>query len=55
MLRSLTTPAQVESAHCEIAALLREYAEWLFVSNGVSESLRRDEIEVVVTRDRLLL
>lgn len=55
MLRSLTTPAQVESAHCEIVALLREYAEWLFVSDGVSQSLRRDEIEVAIVRERLLL
>jgi hypothetical protein len=55
MLQSLTTPAQVESAHHEISALLREYAEWLFVADGVSQSLRRDEIEVVVLRDRLLL
>jgi hypothetical protein len=55
MLRSLTTTAQVESAHREIAALLREYAEWLFVSGSVAQSLRRDEIEVVMMRDRLLL
>ena len=55
MLRSLTTPELVNTAYQEISALLREYAEWLFVSEGVSQSLRRDEIEVVVTRDRLLL
>jgi hypothetical protein len=55
MLLRLTTPAQVESAHREIDALLLEYAEWLFVCDGVSQSLRRDEIEVVVIRERLLL
>src|SRR4051812_39708284 len=55
MLRSLTKPESVNTAYQEISALLREYAEWLFVSDGVSQSLRRDEIEVVVTRDRLLL
>src|ERR1044072_8432592 len=55
MLRSLTTPAQVESAHCEIVALLREYADWLFVCDGVSQSLRREEIEVAIVRERLLL
>ena len=55
MLRRLTTPAQVESAYQEIVALLREYAEWLFVSEGMSQSLRRDEIEVVVERGRLLV
>lgn len=55
MLRSLTNPESVNTAYQEISALLREYAEWLFVSDAVSQSLRRDEIEVVVTRDRLLL
>jgi hypothetical protein len=55
MLRSLTTPAQVVSAHHEISALLHEYAEWLFVCDGVSQSLRREEIEVAVARERLLL
>ncbi|HEU4836085.1 MAG TPA: hypothetical protein VFS90_16775 [Pyrinomonadaceae bacterium] len=55
MLRSLTTPGQVESAYREISALLREYAEWLFVSDDVAQSLRRDEIEVVVERERLLV
>jgi len=55
MLRSLTNPESVNTAYQEISALLREYAEWLFVSELVSQSLRRDEIEVVVTRDRLLL
>jgi len=55
MLRSLTTPAQVDSGYQEIAALLREFAEWLFVSDGVAQSLRRDEIEVIVERERLLI
>ena len=55
MLRSLTNPAQAESAYKEIAALLREYAEWLLVSEGVAQSLRRDEIEVVIERERLLI
>ncbi|HKG59988.1 MAG TPA: hypothetical protein VKB05_09515 [Pyrinomonadaceae bacterium] len=55
MLRSLTNPDLVNTACQEISALLREFAEWLFVSDGVSQSLLRDEIEVVVTRDRLLL
>ena len=55
MLRRLTNPAQVESAYQQIAALLRENAEWLFVSEGVAQSLRRDEIEVVIERRRLLV
>lgn len=55
MLRSLTKPDSVETAYQEISALVHEYAEWLFVCDGLSQALRRDEIEVVVTRDRLLL
>ena len=55
MLRQLTTPAQVETAHQEISTLLREYAEWLFVSDGMAQSLRRDEIEVAVMQRRLML
>jgi hypothetical protein len=55
MLRSLTNPDSVETAHYEISALLREYAEWLFVSDGVAQSLRRDEIEVAVMQRRLML
>jgi hypothetical protein len=55
MLRSLTTPESVNAAYQEISALLREYAEWLFVSDSVSESLRRNEIEVMVAQERLLL
>lgn len=55
MLRSLTNPESVNTAYQEISALLREYAEWLFVSDAVSQSLCRDEIEVAVLRERLLL
>jgi len=55
MLQHLTTPAQVGSAYQEIVALLHEYAEWLFVSDGVTQSLRRDEIDVVIAPARLVL
>jgi hypothetical protein len=59
MLQRLTNPESVKTAHQEISALLCEYAEWLFVSdsvsNGLSQSLHRDEVEVAVSRDRLLL
>jgi hypothetical protein len=54
MLRSLTTPAQVNSAHADIVALLREYAEWLFVADCMTQPLRRDEIDVVVAQERLM-
>jgi len=55
MLRSLTTTAQVDSAFQQLAELFRDYAEWLFVSDGVAQSLHRDEMEVTVSRERLLL
>jgi hypothetical protein len=55
MLLRLTNPELVDAAYQEISALLREYAEWLFVSDGVSQSLHRDEVEVAVLRDRLVL
>ena len=55
MLRRLTTPAQVGSAYQEILALFSDYAEWLFVSDGVAQSLHRDEIEVAVMPRRLVL
>ena len=55
MLRSLTNPESVQTAHEEISALLREYAEWLFVAQSVTQALRRDEIDVAIVRDRLML
>lgn len=42
--------------HQQIAALLQEHAEWLFVSSeGEAQPLRRSEIDVTVSHDRLLL
>jgi hypothetical protein len=55
MLRSLTNSESVETAHQEISALIREFAEWLFVSDGVAQSLHRDEIEVAIMQRRLML
>lgn len=55
MLQRLTTTAQVNSAYEQIRTLLRDFAEWLFVSDGVSQSLRRGEIEVTVRQQRLVL
>jgi hypothetical protein len=46
MLHDLTSPAQLESAYQQITSLFREYAEWLFVSDGLIQSLRREEIEI---------
>ena len=56
MLQRLTTRALRETARQHIDALLRQHAEWLFVSsNGQSQSLRRSEIEIVCAHDRLVL
>jgi len=54
MLLRLTKPELVNAAYQEISALLREYAEWLFVSDSVAQSLRRDEIDVAVAHERLM-
>ena len=40
----------------QIDALLKQYAEWLFVAGeGETQSLRRSEIDVAVVHDRLVL
>ncbi len=54
MLRILTNPELIATTHQEISALLREYAEWLFVADGVTQALHRDEIDVAVVRERLM-
>jgi hypothetical protein len=54
MLRSLTTTAQVDSAFQQLAEFFRTYAEWLFVSDGVTQSLHQNEIDVVVVRQQLM-
>jgi hypothetical protein len=56
MFQDLTTPAAIEAAHQQIAALLRAHAEW-FCTAGRSETyaLRRDEIDVSVAFERLVL
>lgn len=55
MLRHLTTRAQVNIAHQEIAALFCQYAEWLFVSDRLIQSLRREEIEIAIVHERVVL
>lgn len=56
MFQNLTTPASIEAARQQIAALLRSHAEW-FCTAGRSETyaLRRDEIDVSVAFERLVL
>ena len=54
MLQDLTTPNLRESAYEQIAALFREHAEWLFVSEGVVQPLRREEIEVTFVQQKVM-
>ena len=55
MLQDLTTASLRISAYEQIASLLREHAEWLFVSDGVIQSLRREEIEISFVHQKLTL
>ena len=56
MIPHLTTSSSLESAHEQIAALIRAHAEWLYVSSDeVAQSLRRDELEITLSHDRLML
>jgi hypothetical protein len=56
MFQHLTTATQQQSAHVQIASLFREHAEWLFISSeGTSHSLRREEIDISISHERLLL
>jgi len=54
MLQDLTTLNLRKSAHEQITALLREYAEWLFVSDGTVQPLRREEIELSFVQQKLM-
>jgi hypothetical protein len=54
MLQDLTTPARLESAYQQITTIFREYAEWLFVSDGGVQPLRREEIELAFVQQRLV-
>jgi len=56
MLQHLTTPASVEAARQQITAVFHQHAEW-FCTAGRNETyaLRRDEIEVFVAHQRLVL
>jgi len=54
MLQDLTSPSLRESAYEQIASLFREHAEWLFVSNGTVQPLRREEIELNFVQHKLM-
>ena len=56
MLQRLTTRALREAAQKHISILLRQHAEWFFVSSaGPAQSLRSSEIEITLSHDRLVL
>lgn len=55
MLQHLTSPARLLSAYEQITSLFREHAEWLFVSEGMVQPLRRDEIELTFAHKKLML
>lgn len=54
MLHELTSPAQLESAYEQITSLFHSYAEWLFVSEGLIASVRREEIEFTIVQQKLM-
>ena len=54
MLQDLTSPSLRKSAQEQIASLFREHAEWLFVSGGVVQALRREEIEIIFVQQKLM-
>ncbi|HJP91382.1 MAG TPA: hypothetical protein VJ875_05475 [Pyrinomonadaceae bacterium] len=44
------------TSQTQIVSLIREHAEWLYVSSdGAAQSLRRDDIELVVLHEKLML
>ena len=56
MLQRFTSPTLLGLAYQQIAALFRAHAEWLYVaSDGTAQSLRRDEIDVAIVHERLVL
>ena len=54
MLQHLTSSARLESGYQQITLLFREHAEWLFVSDGMVQSLRREEIELTLVQQKLM-
>src|SRR5215212_7647406 len=53
---AVLTMLQLESALQQITSLFRQHAEWLYVSSdGTTQSLRRDEIDVAISHGKLVL
>ena len=56
MFQHLTTPASLEAARQQIAALFGQYAEWFCTAgNNETYALRRDEMHVSIAQHRLIL
>src|SRR6185369_5759174 len=56
MLQNLTTLASIEAARRQIAALFQAHAEWFCTAGrGETYALRRDELDVSIAYDRLML
>ena len=56
MFQNLTIPAEIQAARQQIAALLRAHAEWFCTAGrGETYALRRDEIDIAVAYERLIL
>ena len=56
MFEHLTSPASVEAARQQIAALFNQHAEWFCTAGrGETYALRRDEMDVSVAHGRLIL
>jgi hypothetical protein len=56
LLQRLTTRALRETAARQIAVLVRQHAEWFFLSNNAgAQPLRRAEIDIHLSHDRLML
>jgi len=55
MIQLVTSLAPLESAHQQIASILHANAEWLYISSdGTTESLRRDEVDISISHERLV-
>ena len=56
MLQYLTTPASLEAARQQIAALFGAHAEWFCTAgNNETYALRRDEMQISIAQQRLVL
>src|SRR5215213_7525228 len=56
MFQHLTSAASLAAARQQIAALVREHAEWFCTSGrGETYSLSRNEIDIAVAHERLVL